>query len=53
MQRGVQSMGPIFILRDLNIEHREIHWKTLPQKGGILSPEFSPKTESDAGDTLD
>ena len=34
-------MGPIFIPRDLNIEHREIHWKPLPQKNGIMSPEIS------------
>ena len=31
-ERGVQSMGPIFIRRDLNIEHREIHRKRLPQR---------------------
>ena len=39
-QCGVQSMGPIFIPRDLNIEHREIHWKPLPQNG-IMSLEIS------------
>jgi hypothetical protein len=52
-QRGVQAMGPIFIHRDLNIEHQKIHWKPLPQKNDIMSPEISPKTESDAGTTLD
>jgi hypothetical protein len=31
-QRGVQSIGLIFVRRDLNIELREIHRKTLPQK---------------------
>jgi hypothetical protein len=25
-------MGPIFIPRDLTVEHREIHWKPLLQK---------------------
>ncbi len=35
-QRGVQSMGPIFIPRDLNIEHREIHWKPLIVFGQIM-----------------
>jgi hypothetical protein len=39
-QRGVQTMGPFFIPRDLNIEHREIHWKPLPQKNRIMSPEI-------------
>jgi len=39
-QRGVQAMGPIFIPRDLNIKHREIHWKPLPQKNGIMSLEI-------------
>jgi hypothetical protein len=38
-QRSVQSMGPIFIPRDLNIEQREIHWKPLPKKNGIMSTE--------------
>jgi hypothetical protein len=38
-QRGSQSMGPIFILRDLYIEHQEIHWMLLPQNG-IMSPEI-------------
>jgi hypothetical protein len=52
-QRGVQSMGPIFIPRDLNFEHRGILWKPLPQKNDIMSPEISPKTESDAGTTVD
>ena len=37
-QRGVQSMGPIFIRRDLNIEHREIHWMPLPQKDRYYVP---------------
>jgi hypothetical protein len=37
MQRGAQSLGHIFIPRDLNIEQWEIHWKALPQKG-IMSP---------------
>ena len=33
-------MGPIFIPQDLNIEHREIHWKPLPQQNRIVSPEI-------------
>jgi mannose-6-phosphate isomerase-like protein (cupin superfamily) len=33
-------MRPIFILRDLNIEHRETHGKPLTQKYGIMSPEI-------------
>ena len=39
-QRGVQSMGPIFIPRDLNIEFRKIHWKSLLQENGVLSLEI-------------
>jgi hypothetical protein len=31
-------MGPIFVRRNLNIEHREIYWKPLPQKNRIISP---------------
>jgi hypothetical protein len=34
-------MGPIFIPRDLNIEHREIHWELRLQKNCIMSPEVS------------
>ena len=30
----------MFIRRHLNIEHWEIHWKPLPQKKGIMSPEI-------------
>jgi hypothetical protein len=52
-QRGVQSMGSIFIPRDLNIEHRDIRCKLMTPKERIMSAEISPKTESDAGTTLD
>jgi hypothetical protein len=40
IQRGVHSMGPILVPRDLNIEHRETHRKPLPQNC-IMSPEIS------------
>jgi len=33
-------MGPIFIPRNLDIEHREIRWAPQQQKNGIVSPEF-------------
>jgi hypothetical protein len=36
----VQSNEPIFIPLDLNIEHREIHWKPLSKKNGIMWPEM-------------
>ena len=39
-QRNVQSMGPIFIRRDLNIEHREIHGSRRRKKNDIMSPEI-------------
>ena len=39
-RRRERSMGPIFIGRDLNIEHQEIHRKPLPQKNRIISPEI-------------
>jgi hypothetical protein len=29
-------MGPVFIPRDLNIEHRKIHWKPLIVFGQIM-----------------
>jgi hypothetical protein len=41
-QRGVQSMGPIFIPLDLNIEHREIHGKPLPQETVLCPPKPQP-----------
>jgi hypothetical protein len=36
--RGVQSMGPIYIPRVLNIEQREIRGKPLPQTNHIIVP---------------
>jgi hypothetical protein len=39
-KRGIQSMGSIFIPRDQNIDHREIHGKLLPQKK-VLGPRKS------------
>jgi hypothetical protein len=39
-QGSVQSMRPIFMRRDLNIEHEEMHGEAVPQKDGIMFPEI-------------
>jgi hypothetical protein len=44
MERGVESIGLIFIRPALNIEHGGIHLKPLPQRTLLCPPELRLQT---------